>query len=97
MYVLVAPDEDAHAHAYLSLFAGARGMGADVIGDVKVLIDLRHGTATVATELPAEYAEPAKALAAKLLAVVRNARAERRRGIRRPTTAHERWLAAGGK
>lgn len=94
-YVLVYPGTDVGpvVTASLYLFAGKRGMGADVISTF-VKINLKTHGITLPGSIPAELHEQAQGTAARVLSFLLAARKERRQGKPAPITAYDRHAAS---
>jgi hypothetical protein len=90
-YVLLGASGEASAEGYLTLYRRRRGMGALVV-DVKVTIDMRARSFTIGQECPPAVRAQAEVKARRLLRFLLSARMERRRGVDRPRTMHDRWL-----
>jgi hypothetical protein len=91
-YVLLGPGQDATVSSRLTLYMAPQGLGG-LVADTHVRLDLRARSATVDPDCPAAVREQAQTKADRLVAAVLAARAERRRGRTRPTTAYDRWIA----
>jgi hypothetical protein len=98
-YVSVYPDhERPHlATANLTLWIRPQGMGGMVCKTASVALDLAAGTATVTGWVPTALREQAETKAARILAFMKAAIAERASGVKVPSSAYDRWIASGGK
>ena len=90
-YVQLMPAQDSprRATAIIHVFKRAQGMGA-IVSRASVTIDIPSRTIEVSCEDP-EAIAGARDKANRLLAFVLASRDQRRRGLRRPATAHERY------
>lgn len=103
LYALIDPvtsPRNPHVTAYVTLFLGRRdgrrgptGGGGHVIRSVRMLLDLRTHTVTPPSGLPPSLNAQALSYGERILRFLIAARAERRRGTTRPTTAYERYRA----
>jgi hypothetical protein len=90
-YVLASPPTSPRsptASARFRLSLRRQGSGAMVV-PVRVTVDLRAGAVRWPDGLPGELRGQAAMKGERLVDLVRAARGERRRGVARPTTAHD--------